>query len=70
MANEVVVPLGCHCQWEYCGRPSPAIAHVDALARQHIAGARVAVHVAGQHQVHLVLRQQGLDLAPQVLCAA
>mmetsp|Transcript_1222 Transcript_1222/g.3616 ORF Transcript_1222/g.3616 Transcript_1222/m.3616 type:complete len:205 (+) Transcript_1222:377-991(+) len=44
----------------------PALVHVDTLAAQHVAGARVAVHVPAKHQIHLVLVQQLLQLLPQV----
>ena len=44
------------------------IAHVHTLGVQYIARARVAVHVAAEHQVHLRIAEQLLQLTAQVLC--
>ena len=47
-----------------------AAVHVDASLRQHVARARVAVHVAAENQVDRVIVEEPLQLVAQVLCAA
>lgn len=42
---------------------------VDTLFVEHIAGAGVRMHMAGQHQVHIVKVEEGLQAISQVVCS-
>ena len=42
---------------------------VNTLFVEYVAGSGIRVHMAGQHQVHIVEVEEGLQAVPQVVCS-